>query len=220
MSACRTTSPFSLLRAYLIGLLRCSAARLSVCRVVLRIPRCLSGFNLTKGICTWSSCWSRTRLGHGDKGRRLEQLSYQTSPPQLMPSTWVPITPGVSMVPVTDFLLGGNALDTSTTSPKQDHTQQSKTGNLHLWASGIITAPAGLQCRGREGWGTMCQHHFFHDIGVVAGGPRIPFWLEPIRPPPNTSPHFRHLFLFPPGNQHVLPTIRRCRWGRTHRPYS
>jgi len=36
------------------------------------------------------------------------------------------------MVPVTDFLLGGNALDTSTTSPKQDHTQQSKTGNLHL----------------------------------------------------------------------------------------
>jgi len=44
MSACRATSPFSLLYTRSPdwsagGLLRCSAARLSVCRVVLQIPR-------------------------------------------------------------------------------------------------------------------------------------------------------------------------------------
>jgi len=41
--------------------------------------RCLSGFDLSKGMCTWPSCWSRTRLGHGNKGRRLELPHKSTS---------------------------------------------------------------------------------------------------------------------------------------------
>jgi len=58
---------------------------------------------------------------------REEGLSYQTSPPQLMPPTDIS-TSGVSTVPVTDFPLGSSTLDTSAVGPKQDYTQQTRTG--------------------------------------------------------------------------------------------
>jgi len=54
---------------------------------------------------------------------REEGLSYQTSPPQLMPPTGIS-TSGVSTVPVTDFPRGSSALETSAAGPKRDTTQQ------------------------------------------------------------------------------------------------
>jgi len=41
--------------------------------------RCLSGFDLIKRMHVWPSCWSWTRLGHGNKGRRLELPLKSTS---------------------------------------------------------------------------------------------------------------------------------------------
>jgi len=52
---------------------------------------------------------------------REECLSYQTSPPQLMPPTGIS-TSGVS----TDFSLGSSTLDTSAAGLKQDNTQQTE----------------------------------------------------------------------------------------------
>ena len=61
---------------------------------------CLSEFELSKVMFTWP-CWIEPDW---DMEIREEGLSYQTSLPKLMPTTWVP-TPGVSIVPVTDFPL-------------------------------------------------------------------------------------------------------------------
>jgi len=69
---------------------------------------------------------------------REEGLSYQTSPPQLMPPTSIS-TSGVS----TDFSLGSSTLDTSVAGPKQENTQQTESGKRSL-APNLVSLPTPM----------------------------------------------------------------------------
>jgi len=64
---------------------------------------------------------------------REEGLSYQTSTPQLMPTT------GISTSVVsTDFSLGSSTLDTSAAGPKQENTQQTENGKPSIFTVIVI----------------------------------------------------------------------------------
>jgi len=76
--------------------------------------------------------------------REDEVLSYHTSPPQLMPHTWVS-TSGVSIVPVTVFPVGSSALDTSAAGPEQDIVRVMITCLFLILTLGISEDTIGLE---------------------------------------------------------------------------